>query len=127
MERIKSTLDAKHEPADLQAVVDNCNNLNTKEKINLLNLLEEYKDLFDGTLGTWKGTPYHVELKKDAEPYHARAFPIPKTYEQTLRMEVDRLVEIGVLKKVNRSAWAAPTFIIPKKDGTVRFISDFRE
>jgi hypothetical protein len=32
-----------------------------------------------------------------------------------------------VLKKVNRSEWAAPTFIIPKKDGSVRFISDFRE
>ena len=42
-------------------------------------------------------------------------------------MEVDRLCQIGVLKKVNRSQWAAPTFIIPKKDGTVRFISDFRE
>jgi hypothetical protein len=36
-------------------------------------------------------------------------------------MEVDRLVEIGVLK------WAAPSFIIPKKDGTTRFINDFRE
>ena len=34
---------------------------------------------------------------------------------------------MGVLKEVNRSEWAAPTFIIPKKDGTVRFISDFRE
>ena len=32
-----------------------------------------------------------------------------------------------VLKRVNHSEWAAPTFIIPKKDGTVRFISDFRE
>ena len=42
-------------------------------------------------------------------------------------MEVKRLVQIGVLKKINRSEWAAPTFIIPKKDGTVRFISDFRE
>jgi hypothetical protein len=42
-------------------------------------------------------------------------------------MEVDRLCESGVLKKVNRSEWAAPTFIVPKKDGSVRFISDFRE
>ena len=42
-------------------------------------------------------------------------------------MEVQRLCEARVLRKVNRSKWAAPTFIIPKKDGTVRFISDFRE
>ena len=42
-------------------------------------------------------------------------------------MEIERLVASGVLKKVNRSEWAAPTFIIPKKDGTVRFISDLRE
>jgi hypothetical protein len=39
------------------------------------------------------------------------------------------LTKAGVLKKVNRSEWAAPTFLIPgpKKDATVRFISDFRE
>jgi len=42
-----------------------------------------------------------------------------------LKAEVERLVKIGVLKKVNRSEWAAPTFIIPKKDGSVRCISDF--
>jgi RNase H-like domain found in reverse transcriptase/Reverse transcriptase (RNA-dependent DNA polymerase) len=28
---------------------------------------------------------------------------------------------------VNQSKWAAPSFIIPKKDGTIRFINDFRE
>jgi hypothetical protein len=70
---------------------------------------------------------FTVELKRDATPYHARAFPVPKVNEQTLKMEVNRLVELGVLKKVNRSEWAAPTFIIPKKDGTVHFISDFRQ
>ena len=44
-----------------------------------------------------------------------------------MKIEVDRLCKLGVLKRVNRSEWAAPTFLIPKKDGTVRFISDFRE
>jgi hypothetical protein len=36
-------------------------------------------------------------------------------------------VQIRVLERVIRSKWGAPTFIIPKKDGTVLFISDFRE
>ena len=60
-------------------------------------------------------------------PHHARPFPVPKIHELTLKSEIDRLVRAGILRKVNRSEWAAPTFIIPKKDGTVRFISDFRE
>jgi hypothetical protein len=36
-------------------------------------------------------------------------------------------VEARVLKQVNHSEWVAPTFIIPKKDGSVRFISNFCE
>jgi len=42
-------------------------------------------------------------------------------------LEVKRLCDLNVLKRINRSEWGSPTFIIPKKDGTVRFISDFRE
>jgi hypothetical protein len=42
-------------------------------------------------------------------------------------MEVKRLCKIGGLKKINRSGWGSPTFIIPTKDGTVQFISDFRQ
>jgi hypothetical protein len=93
----------------------------------LLNLLTKYKTIFDGTLGLWKGEKLEIELKPGVSPYHAKAFPIPKVYEATLKMEVERLCKLGVLKWVNRSEWAAPTFIIPKKDSTVRFISDFRE
>ena len=46
---------------------------------------------------------------------------------KTLKKEVKRLVELGVLVQQPTSEWASPTFIIPKKNGTVRFISDFRE
>ena len=127
MDRIKRILDAKYEKADLTEIVTACTHLNTSEQQALLQLLCKYEDLFDGMLGKWQGTPYNVELKPDASPYHARPFPIPKSLETTVKIEIDRLIKAGVLKKINRSEWAAPTFVIPKKDGTVRFISDFRE
>jgi hypothetical protein len=71
--------------------------------------------MFDGSLGTWKNKQYKIELKADAMSCHARAFLIPKFHEATLKLEVQRLCDLGILKKVNRSEWAAPTFIIPKK------------
>jgi len=40
---------------------------------------------------------------------------------------MNRLVEIGVIRPCGASNWASPTFIIPKKDQTVRVVSDFRE
>ena len=50
-----------------------------------------------------------------------------QNYKPTLKKEVNRLIKIGVLKKINNSQSAAPTFIIPKINGTVRFISYLRE
>ena len=83
--------------------------------------------MFDGVLGNYTGSKYKIELKENIKPYHAKPFPIPKVHEPTLKKEVERLVKIDVLKQINNSEWAAPTFIIPKKNGTVRFISDFCE
>ena len=92
-----------------------CTHLTLEQQEDLNFLLKKYESLFDGSLGTWKGEDYDIELRSDAKPYHARAFPIPRIHEQTLRHEVESLCQIGVLKKVDRSEWAAPTFIIPKK------------
>ena len=41
--------------------------------------------------------------------------------------EIKRLCNIGVLEWQPSSRWVLLTFIIPKKDSTVRTISDFRE
>ena len=97
------------------------------EQQQLLALPRKHEKLFDGTLGKWTGSKVRLDLVDGAEPYHARSFPVPRVHLETLKREVERLCEVGVLKRVNRSQWAAPTFLIPKKDGTVRFISDFRE
>ena len=92
-----------------------------------MQLLKKFKPLFDGMLGKWKSKPYDIELREGVTPYHAKPYPLPRVHEKTLRMELECLCKVGMLCKVNCSEWAAPSFIIPKKDGTVRFITDFRE
>ena len=83
--------------------------------------------MFDGTLGDWKTSPAHFELKEGARPHHGRAYPIPQAHKEVFKREVDRLVGLGVLKHEPDSRWGSATFIIPKKQGTVRFLTDFRE
>jgi hypothetical protein len=39
----------------------------------------------------------------------------------------DQLCEIGVLARCGASLWLSPSFIIPIKDGRVRWISDFHK
>jgi hypothetical protein len=120
----KISLDAKYVPADLEKLCQSQAQLQRAQQKKLLDLLQKHSALFDGTLGLWKDAEVSLELKEDATPYHARAYPVPQCHINTLRAEVERLCKIGVLKRVNCSEWGAPTFIIPKKDGTVWFISN---
>ena len=43
------------------------------------------------------------------------------------KIELERLEKIGVLKRVQESKWGTPVFIIPKKEGTVCFLTEFRK
>ncbi len=81
--------------------------------------------LFDGTLGDWKTKPVSFQLKEGASPYHSRALPVQKIHKDTLIKEVDRLVKLGVLERQPASEWASSLFIMPKKNRTVRFPSNF--
>ena len=109
-DRIKEILDAKYEKADLAQVARECAHLTTDEQTGLLKILKKYEILFDGTLGKWTGDPYTIETRKDFKPYHARAYPIPRIHEKTLKMEVERLVQAGVLKKsINQSVQLQPS------------------
>ena len=74
--------------------------------------------------------PAHIKLKPGAIPFKGRYYNLPKAYEYTAKKEIQRMVEIGVLKELpwhDDSPWASPTFGIPKKTGDIRIITDFRE
>ncbi len=125
---IKILEDAKYDKANIREIKQDClNHLSATYKDKLLNLLQEFEELFDGTLGDWDCKPVSLQLKEGAQPYHGRPLPIPKKHVDTLKKEIQRLCNLGVLKWQADSKWALPTFIIPKIDNTIRVVSNFRE
>ncbi len=52
---------------------------------------------------------------------------MPKIHKDTIIKEAERLCKLGVLERQPASEWASPSFIIPEKDRTLRFLSDFWE
>jgi hypothetical protein len=101
-QRTVRILDANYKKADLPEVVKTCTHLSQNEQNELLEVLWEFEDLFDGTLGDWNTKPVSFELRRDAKPYHSRAFPIPKVHRETcytVLLESEAMAEI---KKVRR-------------------------
>jgi len=115
----RKILDSNYKKADLEEVVRNIPHLNEEQKNQVKSILYRFESLFEGKLGLWETPPITLELEEGAKPFHARAFPIPHIHEATVCKEIERLCKEGVLEKDSNTEWAAPTFIIPKKEGTV--------
>ena len=70
----------------------------------------------------------HIDIDPKAEPVRARAYPVPHVHiDTTFKKELYHMVDLGILEHQGSSEWASPSFIIPKKDGRVRWISDLRQ
>lgn len=124
-------LESKYDQQDLRQVANEQQHLSSKQREKLYSLLHKHSKIFEGRLGKWPGEKVSATLKPNAKPFHCgRPIRIPHVHMETLKKEVDRLVKVGVLKPVDAmqaGPWCAPSFIIPKKDGRVRFITDFRQ
>jgi hypothetical protein len=94
----------------------------------LYKLLNKFAHLFDGTLGNLKTDLVDLELKdKNEKPYHVKPYLVPHSQEQQLKDEAQRLIDFGVLQKVNTSEWACTMFIISKPDKSLRSLADLTE
>jgi hypothetical protein len=70
-------------------------------------------------------------MDPNCKPIHAREYTVPRSVEQQLQQSkaIVRLVDIGVLEEDYSSECASrcPSFAIPKKNGTIRVVTDFRK
>ena len=101
--------------------------MDSKQKNRFLEVLTKVKNLFLGKKGKWKGSKVSIDLKDDAKPVQSRPYKIPQAHVKVFKEEIDRLVAIGLFTKVDLSEWSSPTFCIPKKDGRIRIVTDYRK
>ncbi|MEM7284222.1 MAG: reverse transcriptase family protein, partial [Pseudomonadota bacterium] len=116
----------QYEEVQVEEVVNNCTHLSTQQRDDLLQVLKRYPTLFNGQLGRYTDKTVHLEVDPSVKPRSSKAYTIPHKQLDVFKQELDRLEKIGVFEKCGRSEWISGTFIIPKKDSRIRWITDFR-
>jgi hypothetical protein len=90
-------------------------------------MLQENNKMFNRTLGVYPHKKIHIDIDPNAKHVQSRPYPVPQIHLKTFKKELNHLVRIGVLAAQEESEWVSPSFIIPKKDGRVPWISDLRQ
>ena len=100
--------------------------LSAEERQAFKEVLDKYTDVFDGKLGFYPHEKVNIRLEPGAKPVHKRPYPVPYKREELFKRELKHLIREGVLPECGATDWALPTFIVPKKDDRVRWVSDLR-
>ena len=123
--RLLKILDSIYEKADIEYVAANATHLEYEERTQLLRLLKDFEDLFDGTIGDWDIEPVNLELNPNYKMFNCKYYLVPIINKDTFCKYLYLLMKIGVLTLVQQSQYGTPVFIIPKKEGITRFITDY--
>ena len=118
-------MDRKYQAVSPEEVVQQLNHLTPQQKTQLQSVFEKYKRVFDGTLGKHPTAKIDIQLIPNAKPIYQQPYPVSFKRKPLFDRELNNMIKDGVFTKIGESEWGFPSFIIPKKDGRVRWLSDF--
>jgi hypothetical protein len=67
----------------------------------------------------------HKIFTKTDEPVFQKQYPIPEMHREYLEKQVQEWLKLGIVQP-SKSRYNSPMFLVPKKDGGVRVVQDFR-
>ena len=75
-----------------------------------------YSDVFDG-IGCFPGPPYHIQVDHSVTPKLTPCWLIPIHLEESFKKEIDKILQVGVLKPMNQvTPWINSFVLVGGKD-----------
>ena len=99
----------------------------------ITDLLHEFQDLIPAKFSKMKGIvgdlgEMKIPLRSDAKPVKQRPYRLNPRYKEKVKVELDRMLEVGVIEPVEESKWISPIVVQDKKTlGEVRMCVDIRK
>ncbi len=84
-------LDANYEKVLFDDVIDQLEHLSAQQKNDLKQVLNEHTKLFDGNLGVYPHSKFHIDLVPGAVPKHFRPYAIPVISLEAFKKELIHL------------------------------------
>ncbi|KAH0810551.1 hypothetical protein GEV33_012241 [Tenebrio molitor] len=118
--------------ADVTLLPPLINHLMTKDDLTAVqksDLESSVKEYFNRTKNTLLGctnvVQHKITLIEGAKPVRARNYRVSPFIQRLIDKEVDEMLKLGVIERAE-SEWNSPYLMVPKKDGSYRFVIDFR-
>jgi hypothetical protein len=92
---------------------------------NITELLHEYQDLFLTKFTDMKGIKgpmgeMRIPLNLDARPFKQRPYRLNPKYNEKVNIELERMLEEGIIEPMEESEWISPIVVQDKKTGEIR-------
>lgn len=99
---------------------------NVTKELRLDDVLKEYSEVFDSTLGCYRGPPVKFELIEGARPVALPPRNLPMALRLPVEKELPKLEPQGVLTRMEYSDWATPIVPVKKTEAEIRVCGDYK-
>jgi hypothetical protein len=99
---------------------------------NITELLHEYQNLFPTKFTDMKGIKgpmgeMRIPLKPYVNPVKKRPYRLNPKYKEKVKIELDQMLEVGIIEPIEESEWISPMVVQYKKTGEIIFFVDLRK
>ena len=99
--------------------------LSNAEKAQLLDLLVEFKDIFQNKPGLTTMAEHRI-YTGDTVPVRLPPYRIAHAYRSAVKEEIEQMLAEGIIEP-SSSAYSSPIVLVPKKDQAPRLCVDYRK